>query len=47
MRNNEFGSAFVGSGLTQEEAIRMCEGIEFQSEWRQNCWVEIIVQDLV
>lgn len=46
MRDNEFDSAFVGSRPIQEEAIRMYEGVGFQSERRQNYWVEIIVQDL-
>jgi ribosomal protein S18 acetylase RimI-like enzyme len=46
MRADGFESAFVDSGLTQEEAIRMYERFGFQMERKQNCWIRILIQDL-
>ncbi|MFX1481964.1 MAG: GNAT family N-acetyltransferase [Promethearchaeota archaeon] len=46
MRDAGLETAFVDSGLTQEEAIRMYERFGFQMERKQNCWVKILVQGL-
>ena len=46
MRIEGVKTAFVDSGLTQEEAIRMYKRFGFQTERKQNCWIKILAQDL-
>lgn len=42
MRESGHESAFIDSGMTQEEAIRMYERFGHHPERRQNCWVKIL-----
>lgn len=42
MKKADFVSAFVDSGLTQTDAIKMYEKFGFVIQRRQNCWVKVL-----
>ena len=42
MKKSGFKNAFVDSGMTQEDAIKMYERFNFMIERRQNCWVKVL-----